>query len=135
MVLNIIFWLLLVLLTVLFAYLVTRAWRSRRGLVKWGGTILAGLLTLLLALITIATASGLYQFYAPRGSPVTNLKVAGTPEQIARGEHLAATMCVACHATNGQLPLIGGRDIAEDSPLPLGHFVSINLTPAGPLKN
>ncbi len=92
MILNIIFWLLLVLLTVLFGYLVIRAWRSRNGLVKWGGGILAALLTLLMALITVATAMGLYQFYASRGSAVSTFKSSGHPSR----SRAASTLPTPC---------------------------------------
>jgi mono/diheme cytochrome c family protein len=73
--------------------------------------------------------------YRPRGNPVEAIHIQGTPEQIARGQHLAYSLCAACHTTNSELPLSGGRDIAADSPLPIGHIYSINLTPAGPLKD
>ncbi len=132
---NIIAWFALVLITIGFAFLARRAWRAQRWYVKWPGIVLSGLLTLILALLSIVAAKGLYQFYAPRGDPVSDLKVTGTPDQIARGQHLANSLCVGCHSTNGELPLSGGRDITEDSPLPIGHAYSINLTPAGPLKN
>ncbi len=135
MITNIIVVLVLVLVTIGFGWLVTRAWRAKRWFVKWPGVVLAGLLTLIFALLSIAAANGLYQFYAPRGSPVTELKVAGTPDQIARGEHLASSLCASCHSVNDQLPLSGGRDVGASSPVPLGSFVSINLTPAGPLKD
>lgn len=135
MIANIVFWLVLVLVTILFAWLVARAWRSERWYVKWPGAVVTGLLTLIFALVTVLAADGLYQFYVPRGTPVTELKVAGTPEQVARGQHLANSICVGCHTTNGELPLSGGRDIGADLPVPLGSFVSVNLTPAGPLKD
>ena len=66
---------------------------------------------------------------------MSDLKVQGTPEQIARGQHLANSICVGCHTLNGELPLSGGRDVGADLPVPLGSFFSINLTPAGPLKD
>lgn len=84
MVVNIVAWLVLVLVTIAFGWLVTRAWRAKRWFVKWPGVVLSGLLTLVLALVSIAAADGLYQFYAQRGSRVTELKVTGTPDQIAR---------------------------------------------------
>ena len=34
-----------------------------------------------------------------------------------------------------ELPLTGGVDLGKDFPMPLGSFVSVNLTPAGPLKD
>jgi hypothetical protein len=131
----IIAWLVLVLVTVGFVLLVRRARRSKRRFVKWLGVVLGGLLSLILALMSIVAINGIYQFYQPRGSPVTDLIVAGTPDQIARGQHLASSICVGCHSTNGELPLSGGRDIGVGLPVPLGSFFSINLTPAGPLKD
>jgi mono/diheme cytochrome c family protein len=95
----------------------------------------SSLLTLVLALISVLSADGLVQAYAPRGSPVTDLKVQATTDQIARGQHLASSLCVGCHSVNDSLPLSGGRDVGADLPVPLGSFYSINLTPAGPLKD
>ncbi|MBI5876201.1 MAG: cytochrome c [Chloroflexi bacterium] len=127
--------LVLIAVAVLLFWLARRAWRARHAYVKWPGVALFGLLGLLLTLLSVAGVKGMIQFYSPGGSPVPNIKVAGTPEQIARGQHLANSLCVGCHSPNDELPLTGGRDIGADSPLPLGHFVSVNLTPAGPLKD
>jgi len=132
---NLLTWLVIVVVTVVFGWLTWRAWRAKRWFVKWPGVVLSGLLTLVLAAVSVTDAIGLYRFYAPRGSPVAALQVAGTPEQIARGEHLARIECVGCHTTNGQLPLSGGRNLGEEIPIPLGDFYSINLTPGGPLKD
>jgi mono/diheme cytochrome c family protein len=132
---NIVLWLVLLLVTGALGWLVVRAFRSRNGLVKWLGGGLASLLMLLVGLVSAVSLVGLVKFYAPRGQPVQALQVAGTPEQIARGEHLANAFCVECHSPTGELPMIGGVDIGKDIPLPLGSFVSVNLTPAGPLKD
>jgi len=132
---NILIWLVLLLLTVGLAWLTLRAFRSRNGLLKWAGGILAGLLTLVVGLVTVVAAVGLVKLYTPGGTPVQALQVAGTPEQIARGEHLANSFCVECHSPTGQMPLIGGVDLGADLPMPLGKFISVNLTPAGPLAN
>ena len=132
---NLLTWLVIVVVTVVFGWLTWRAWRAKRWFVKWPGVVLSGLLTLVLAAVSVTDAIGLYRFYAPRGSPVAALQVAGTPEQIARGEHLARIECVGCHATTGDLPLSGGRNVGEDIPIPMGNFYSINLTPGGPLKD
>ncbi len=125
----------LIALDVLLFWLVHRSARARHGYVKWPGIVLAGVLTLLFAFLSVTAAIGLYRMYGPAGSPVTALKVAGTPEQIARGQHLANSLCVSCHTPTGELPLSGGRDIAADLPLPFGKFISSNLTPGGPLKD
>ena len=132
---NLLTWLVIVVVTVVFGWLTWRAWRAKRWFVKWPGVVLSGLLTLVLAAVSVTAAIGLYTFYAPRGSPVEALQVAGKPEQIARGEHLARIECVGCHATTGDLPLSGGRNVGEDIPIPMGNFYSINLTPGGPLKD
>ncbi len=132
---NIVVWLVVVVVTVALGWLALRAFRARNGLVKWAGGILATVLTLVFGLVSVVALIGLVKLYAPVGSPVQALQVAGSPEQIARGEHLANTFCVECHSTTGQLPLTGGVDLGADLPLPLGKFISVNLTPAGPLKD
>jgi mono/diheme cytochrome c family protein len=135
MILNIIVWLALVLLAIFFVWLVTRAWKSRRWFIKWPGVILSGLLALIVVLVSGLGAVGLAKAYIPSGRPVQQIKVEATPAQIQRGEHIAGVFCVGCHSTNGQMPLTGGVDMARDIPMPIGSMVSINLTPAGPLKN
>jgi mono/diheme cytochrome c family protein len=135
MLVNIALGLILVVLTILLAWLALRTWRARNALVKWGGGVLSSLLTLVAGVVTVVALIGLYKGYAPRNAPVPDLRVAGTPEQIQRGEYLANSFCTSCHSGNGELPLTGGLDLGEDLPLPLGKFVSVNLTPAGPLKD
>lgn len=125
----------LVVLVVLFVWLVRRAWRSKHSVLKWIGVVLGGLLTLVLTLVTVLAVIGMIKFYVPRGNPAPNLTVAGTPEQVTRGEHIANTLCIGCHSANGQLPLSGGVDLGKEIPIPLGSVVSFNLTPGGPLKN
>src|SRR5262249_33161726 len=59
-------------------------------------------------------------------------RVDTTPERIARGKALADGFCSGCHSKTGTLT--GGADIGQDIPIPVGSFVSSNLTPAGRLK-
>jgi len=132
---NFALWLVIVLVTLFFAWVVTRAWRIRVGILKWLSVVLSGLLTLALAAISLVILIGLVKFYSLAGTPPQDLHVAGTPEQIARGQHLANSFCVSCHTTNGSLPLVGGVDMGKDLPMPLGSFVTVNLTPAGPLQS
>lgn len=131
---NLVFLIVLAFVMVLFGWLTWRAWHAHHALVKWGGSILAGLLALILLLVTLVTAKGFLFFYLPAGNPPQALKVEATPDQIARGKHIATFFCVQCHGQNDQLPLSGGRDLAADIPFPLGSLVTVNLTPAGPLK-
>jgi mono/diheme cytochrome c family protein len=102
--------------------------------VKWIGVILSGLLTLIVSLVSVLALIGIYRFYTPPSNPVREIKVDGTPEQIARGQHLAAAFCVECHSTTADFPMTGGVDLGLDLPTNLGSFYSVNLTPAGPLK-
>jgi mono/diheme cytochrome c family protein len=135
MYLNIFIWLIFVSVAVLFAWLARRAWRARNAIVKWVGVVVSGLLTLVFAAVSVVSLVGLLQFYMPKNVPIPDVAVAGTPEQIQRGEHLANAFCVECHSTNRQLPLSGGRDMGTDFPIPLGSFVPSNLTPGGELKD
>ena len=125
----------LIALVVLFGWLAKRAWGSKRAGLKWAGVVLASLLTLLLALVTVIALIGFFKVYLPPQYAAPQLKVAGTPEQIARGQQIVGVTCTGCHSTNGQLPLSGGKDMAPDIGLPVGTIVPYNLTPGGPLRD
>ncbi len=115
-------------------WLAIQAWRSGHPVVKWGGLALSGLLALVFASVSAVALIGLAKFYTPRAVAVPDLQVTGTDEQIARGRHLANAFCASCHSVTNELPLTGGVDLGQDLPMPLGTFVSANLTPAGPLQ-
>ncbi len=133
---NILYWLAILALAVFFGWLTWRAWKAKRAWVKWVGVVLAGLLMLIFVAITGVIGRGLWMIYAPPPfSPAPSLAVAGTPEQLARGEHLALSLCAGCHSSNGELPLNGGFDVGKDSPVPIGELIAFNLTPGGPLKD
>lgn len=133
---NILIWFGLVLVTAALGWLTIRALRSSNRLAKWLGGGLSALLTLFMALVAIITGRGLLIMYsAPPHTPAPNITVAGTPEQLARGEHLAVSLCAGCHSATGELPLGGGVNIGKDSPVPIGDIISYNLTPGGPLKD
>lgn len=129
--------LVLLAIVVLFGWLVKRAWGTKRGaLLKWPGVILAGLLTLVLALVFVVALMGTIKVYAPASNPVANFQVKSTPEQIARGAKFA-TFCAGCHSTTGKPPLDGSKDdflSGPDTP-PVGSIYPPNLTPAGEIKN
>lgn len=136
MLVNMLEWLVILAVAALLGWLTWRAWHSRRGLVRWGGGLLGGLLTLVVALVAGVIGRGLLIMYsAPPHTPAPDLTVAGTPEQIARGQHLAESLCAGCHSATGQPPLGGGVNIGKDSPVPIGDMISFNLTPGGPLKD
>lgn len=135
MIVNLIVWLVLVALVVLFGWLTVRAARAKRWLVKIPGVLVAGLLTLVLVLVVGIAGKGLATLYVPTSEPVSNLKVEGTPEQIARGKYIAYVGCAGCHGTKGDFPLTGGLDMAQEIPMPIGALVTANITPGGVLKN
>jgi multisubunit Na+/H+ antiporter MnhB subunit len=78
----------MVLVLILFGFL---TWRAQKRVLRWGGAIICGLLTLLLALVTGAALYGFVQINKTYSNPVADIKVAGTPEQLARGTKLANT--------------------------------------------
>jgi mono/diheme cytochrome c family protein len=135
-VVNIVGLLVLLALVVLFGWLAKRSWGSKRKILKWVGVVLASLLTLILALVTVVVLIGLYKTNAPASNPVVAVTVQGTPEQIARGEKFAH-LCTGCHSSTGGLPLDGGSDNFADisGGPPLGVIYPPNLTPAGEIKN
>jgi mono/diheme cytochrome c family protein len=122
----------LIAIAALLGWLGTRARRIRNSFLKWAGVSLAGLLAAVFALLSTVIAAGFYKEHS-RSAPIPAVKVAGTSEQIQRGKAIADSFCAACHSKTGTLT--GGMDVANDLPLPVGSFVSSNLTPSGQLKN
>jgi cytochrome c553 len=129
--LNIIGLVMLIAVAALLAWSCSRAWRLKNSLLRWGGVSLAALLAAVVSLVSAVTIAGLFKLHA-RDAPVPYLKVAGTPQQIQRGHAIADSFCDACHSDTGTLT--GGVDIGKEFPIPLGSFVSSNLTPAGQLS-
>jgi mono/diheme cytochrome c family protein len=112
-----------------FAWLAGRASAARNAVLKWGGTILSGLLALVFG---IALAVGLFATYQlnrnyNRSNPVQEVSVAMTPENIAHGERLV-NICKGCHSTDFAPPL-EGQDFGSGFPLPIGTLYAPNLTP------
>lgn len=134
MIVNLIVLVVLIALVILFAWLVLRAWRSKNTAVKWGGTILGGLLALVVLAVTVVIGKGFYELYRPYAVAPVTVSIAGTPEQVARGEHLAGFVCASCHSQNGELPLSGGKNLSADTGMPLGDVYPANITPGGKLK-
>jgi cytochrome c553 len=132
---NLLLWLIILFFAVAFGWLTRRAWHAKTPVLKWLGGTLSGLLTLVFTLVSIVVLVGLVKFYRPRSAPIPDIQVSGSPDQVQRGQYLANSFCTSCHSPNGESPLIGGPDLAKDIPIPIGSFVSANLTPGGPLKD
>ncbi len=122
----------LIIIATLFAWSSRRAWRAKNRFIKWGGTWLAALLSVVATLVSGIVLVGLFEMHA-RNAPVRDLKVAGTPERIERGRAISDGFCSACHSKTGTLT--GGLDLAQDLSVPIGSFVSSNLTPMGQLNH
>jgi mono/diheme cytochrome c family protein len=125
----------LTVLIVLSALLICSCVRARRigrrGLRIASMTLLAALSILTLSSGVLAIAGMIKA--TNRSAPVPYVQVEGTGEQIRRGAAIADSFCGACHTQSG--PLTGGMDVGKHLAVPVGSFVSSNLTPAGLLPH
>jgi len=120
-------------LAALGAWLVLRSRRARHPAVKWVGLALSSVLTLVFTLALCVALVGFYRISVPPSRPaVADVKVAGTPEQVARGARFAS-VCAGCHSADGKPPL-AGQNFFEGGP-PFGTMWATNLTPAGELSD
>ena len=108
-----------------------RAYRIQNRFLKWGGVGLAVVLAVLVSSVNAVTIAGIVKQHG-RSAPVPDLKVEATPERIERGKALADGYCSGCHSKTGTLT--GGADVGQEIPIPVGSFVSSNLTPTGRVK-
>jgi mono/diheme cytochrome c family protein len=120
-----------VLLTAIFGWVARKAWGVQRGWIKWLGVVLAGLFTFIFSLLTVLGAVGTYELFRSNDIAIPQVIVAGTPDQIARGEYLSNVLCATCHSLDGELPMTGGKNMSEDAGMPLGDLYAPNITPAG----
>ena len=138
---NILVLILVITLVILFGWLTYRAVRAPKLWVRIVGGLLGGVMTLILAAMVFMGGKGIVATYSPGAPDAPALTVAGTPDQIARGEYLVSLSCVGCHGAadasgnpSGELPLTGGWDIAAAEGFSfMGSMVTENLTPGGKL--
>jgi mono/diheme cytochrome c family protein len=127
--------LMLAIVTIMLAWAARRVWRSRNLWARWLGGVFVALGTLIFAALTIFAALGINKLFRRNTVSVPEVTVSGTPEQIARGDHLATVICAGCHSENDTLPLSGGGSLSEDAGMPLGDIYAPNLTPATDIKD
>lgn len=140
---NLLILLLVLGLAVLFGWLCIRAIRARKLGVKIAGGLGAGLLALVFVAVAFMGGKGIAATYFPGAPDAPDLTVAGTPEQVARGEYLVGLSCVGCHGAvsadgnpTGKLPLTGGWNIAAADGFGfMGAMITENLTPGGRLAS
>jgi mono/diheme cytochrome c family protein len=99
--------------------------------VKWCGKALGALLSAVVSLMGLIIIVGLFRLNG-RTAPIPDIRVAGTPEQAVRGQAIFNSFCSGCHSTTS--PVTGDFYVDEDLPVPIGSFVSSNLTPDGQLS-
>jgi mono/diheme cytochrome c family protein len=126
--------LILVGLIAIFGFLTVSAWKAKNRWLKWIGTLLSGLLTLIPAVLLILAMIGFYKLNKRYDNPVVDVQVAGTPDQIARGQQLA-NICVSCHTPGAQLPLAGSNFAEKFEFPPFGTLYAPNLTPSGDIQD
>ena len=125
--------LVLALLAALFGWLATRARSANRPMLKWGGLLVSGLLTLVFSGAVLVAGVGFYRLnFPPHRYPVRDVTVARATEQVARGKRFAV-LCPLCHSPNGKAPLVG-QNFATDGP-PVGTIYASNLTAAGEIND
>ena len=127
--------LILIILILLFGFLSFRAWKAKEPLAAGGSVgLLSGLLTLLPLALLVLALIGYGKLNARFNNPVSDLQVARTPAQIARGQQLA-NICVSCHTPGNQLPLSGTNFAAKFGMPPMGTLYAPNLTPSGNIQD
>jgi mono/diheme cytochrome c family protein len=127
---NIVSLALLVVAAALFAWRARCAWHIRSHLLRWVTVSLTALSAFIAAVLAVLFLTGLARM-GNRSAPLRQVQVAGTPEQIRRGEAITAAFCGSCHTRTG--PLTGDFDVGTKLPISVGSFVTSNLTPAGRL--
>jgi mono/diheme cytochrome c family protein len=141
MLVNFLILVILLVLTIGAGWLALRALRAKRLWVKIAGGLGAGLLTLALAGVAFLGGKGFVLAYFPGEQAAPDLRVAGTPEQIARGDYLVNLSCIGCHSAvgpdgnpSGEHPLSGGWNLSEGEGFGfIGAMIAENLTPGGKL--
>ena len=118
----------LIILILLFAFLTMRARRFRRPWLKWIGSFLSGLLTLVTAALLVLALTGFYKLDKRFDNPVPEVNIAASPEQIARGGQLA-NICVSCHTPGIQMPLSGSNFAAKFDFPPCGYTLCAEPDP------
>ncbi|OAF10250.1 hypothetical protein AYJ54_11055 [Bradyrhizobium centrolobii] len=127
---NLIGLVLLIVASLLLIWLLTMVAKVRRRSLRWIGAVVLGVLLVMTSLLSGAVAAGLIKQHG-RGAHLPVPAVEIDAGQVARGKAVSDSFCADCHSRTGTLT--GGKDFAEEIPVPIGSFIPSNLTPAGSL--
>jgi len=123
----------LLLLAASGTWLGRRAKHAERPAIKWVGLVLSSVVALACTAALVAVIVGYYRInYPANRQAAADIRISGTPDQIARGARFGA-LCAGCHSADGNAPLVG-RNFLPDGPS-FGTLWAPNLTPAGELAN
>ncbi len=115
-------------------WLALRAKRAQRPAIKWVGLVVSSVVALACTVALGVTLAGYYRINFPSNrQAAADIRIAGTPDQIARGARFGA-LCAGCHSADGKNTPLVGRNFLADGP-PFGTLWAPNLTPAGELAN
>jgi len=120
-----------IVVAVVLGWITSRAWRLRNTALRIVAGLVSGLLTVVLAVVSIVGLAGVYRLYAPHGGPPTAITASASPDRLAVATRRVSG-CAGCHSSTGDLPLDGGN---MNFLAGLGTLVAPNLTPGGPLKD
>jgi mono/diheme cytochrome c family protein len=129
---NVVWLTAIIILSAVFVWFGVRARHIKKRFVRIAAMASLALLSIFSLSSGVLAIGGMIKATS-RSAPVPYLQVEGTREQIRRGEAIVDSFCGACHSKFG--PLTGGLDVGKDLAVPVGSFVSSNLTPAGMLAH
>jgi mono/diheme cytochrome c family protein len=140
---NIIFWLICLAISIGAGWLTIKALRAPKLWVKIVGGLVAAGACLGFASWVFIGGYGILKYYFPGVGPAPELAVAGTPEQIARGEYLTNLSCIGCHGAvddqgnlTGNQPFSGGWNFGASKGVGFAGLIAAeNLTPGGKLAD
>lgn len=122
--------LILAVVAILFFFLARRASRIHNTALRWIALGPSIFLASIAVVLIICGVIGFRIINSTGSHPVdATVKVAATPERVARGEQISA-ICGGCHSTKLGGPLVGSNFFEDGGP-PIGTLYAPNLTPAG----
>ena len=122
----------LIVLSAVLIYTGMRARRIQRRGVRIAAMAVLAILSTSAVSASVMAIAGIIKANS-RTAPIPAVHIVANSEQLERGAKIAESFCGACHTQSA--PLTGGVDIGKHLGVPVGTFISSNLTPAGVLSH